>query len=212
VAAAKKAHPNVPIYVIANIDSNPGTAPETIFQTYIKDLQNAGVIVLGYISSNYATTPIATMKTQILEWHDWYKTNGIMIDTMNNTASQTDYSYYADLTAYAKTLGMNYTLGNPGAPTVKGYIGKVNAIQVREGSGIPSVATVKSVTFNGAYAASNFSITSYDVKTLDVAAVNAIRPYVGLIWVTSGVEPNPYNLLPPYFDALVAALDNDSCG
>ena len=49
---------------------------------------------------------------------------------------------YRNAANYAKSLNfpINYTIGNPGADTYKGYIGTVRSMEIFEGSGLPSTS------------------------------------------------------------------------
>lgn len=49
------------------------------------------------------------------------------------------------------------------------------------------------------------------MASLDIAYINQLRNYVGLLYITDAVEStgntNPYNKLPSYFAELVRLLD-----
>ena len=72
VVQAKTTHPSVPIIAIINPNSGPGTAIDSNFVSGIKKLQNAGVIVLGYVYTRYAARAIATVKADLDFYKNWY--------------------------------------------------------------------------------------------------------------------------------------------
>src|SRR2546426_11728464 len=55
VLNAKNAHPTVPMIVVINPNNGPGTYPEPGYLEGIKAFQAAGITVLGYIPTAYAT-------------------------------------------------------------------------------------------------------------------------------------------------------------
>jgi hypothetical protein len=61
VIRAKKAYPDVPFVAIINPDSGPGTSQDQNYESGIKDLQAAGVVVLGYVTTGYATSSYSAL-------------------------------------------------------------------------------------------------------------------------------------------------------
>ena len=94
---AKEANPTVPVIAVVNPSNGPGSSPDSNYVTGIKDLQAAGITVLGYVDSQYQGTPITTAERQVADYANWYGTNGIFEDCMTNTGSP---SYYSTLTQY----------------------------------------------------------------------------------------------------------------
>src|SRR6267378_7741157 len=109
----KKAHPLVPIICTVDVTSSgAGTASDPNYVTWIKNLQLAGITVLGYVATGYGRRVGAVAQTEIDNWWNWYKVDGIFFDEMNNLGGGS--GVYLTLSQYAKAKGMTVTFGNPG--------------------------------------------------------------------------------------------------
>ena len=77
IAAAKK----VPIVAIINPNNGPNSAPPNAdYQQGIRDLQQAGVKVIGYVPSNYAKRDLQAVKADIDLYTKHFHVEGIFID------------------------------------------------------------------------------------------------------------------------------------
>ena len=96
VAQLAKEYPNVPIEAIINPGGGPGTSYSSTYASAIQELRSAGVTVLGYVPTDYASYSISTVEHMVNEYLWWYpQVNGIFFDQMNN---QPGYqSYYTTL-------------------------------------------------------------------------------------------------------------------
>ena len=203
-----KAHPTVPIHAIINPNSGPGTQQDSNFVNGIAMLKAAGVKVWGYTYTQYGTRPTADVKSDIDRYTTLYPgLHGILFDEMNNQAGSAE-TYYTDLTQYAKSKGFVMTCGNPGTSTVSSYVGTADTLTIYEGSSIPSSQTLASRTFNGQHDKNNFNYVAYAVSPLNEAAVRATLSYVGFLYVTEDVAPNPWDTLPSYLEQLVRVLES----
>lgn len=203
VAAAKKAHPSVPIVAVVNPNNGPNGAPDAGYTAGISKLVAAGVKVLGYVWTSYAGRPAADVQADMARWQQFYPAvTGIFFDEMTNNAGHE--SYYKGLDSYAKSHGLDFTVGNPGADSSPTYVGTVDLILIYESAGLPSLS------FLGGWHAShdrhNFGIIPYAVPAVDPAYVKAARDQVGYIYIQSDSMPNPWDSVPSYLDSLVAQL------
>jgi hypothetical protein len=201
---AKIAHPGVPIVAIMNPQSGPGTSASAEYASGVQELQAAGITVIGYVATDYGTTPITLAEQQIVDYWIWYHVNGTMFDMM--PAAPGYEGYYSALDAYAKSLGMTYTVGNPGQSIPTSYIGTLDTLIIYENSGLPAASSIS--TLCAGYGRGNFSVISYGVASLTQSqAVDEISNSVGYIYFTGATLPNPYHSLPAYLMSEVAALD-----
>jgi hypothetical protein len=198
----KTAHPSVPITVIINPDNGPGSSFSSTYSTWITKLRDAGITVLGYVYTSYASRSTSSVETDINTYKSWYSVNGIFLDEMSSQAGYE--SYYSTLTSYAHSEGFGLVVGNPGASVPAAYVGTVNVLLIFENGYLPTASTLQSSTMGDA--ASNFAVVSYDVATLSSSAVSMISQYSSYIYVTNGVSPNPYSSLASYLSTLVADL------
>jgi hypothetical protein len=203
VAAAKQAHPAVPVLAVVNPNNGPGTAALSDYMTGIAQLTAAGVKVIGYVHTSYGQRPAADVQADIGRWRNLYPAvSGIFFDEMANTPGQE--GYYRSLGAYAKGQGVSVTIGNPGADSQPSYVGTLDVILVYENSGVPAVPGLGG--WHASYDRNNFGVIPYGVGALDTTFVAAARAYCGYIYLQNDTMPNPWDTLPPYFDALLGAL------
>ena len=204
IVAGAQAHPGVAIQAIINPASGPGDSAESAYAVGIAKLDAAGIVVVAYVTSSYASRPAATVRAEIDTYQAWYPgLRGIFIDEMSSEPG--DEAYYAGLTQYVKSIGYSLTIGNPGTETSPSYVGTVDTILIYESAGLPSASSFGG--WHTQYDRSNFGVIPYDVSSFDPAFVAEARPLVGFIYVTDDVLPNPWDSLPPYFDALLDALE-----
>jgi hypothetical protein len=203
VAAAKRAHPSVPILAVVNPNNGPGTAALSDYMTGISQLTAAGVKVIGYVYTSYGARPAADVQADMARWKNLYPgVSGIFFDEMVNQPGKE--SYYKGLTAAAKASGFNFTIGNPGSDGGPSYVGTVDTILIYESPGLPSGAALGG--WHTGHDRRNFGIIPYGIPAMDAAFVAAAKSSCGYIFLQNDVLPNPWDTLPPYFDALVAAL------
>jgi hypothetical protein len=205
VIAAKGAHPNVTIMAVVNPQNGPGSAQSADYVAGISQLVNAGIKVIGYVPTGHANRPFADVEADVGRWRGFYPdVTGIFFDEMS---SQPGFeAYYKALSAHARGLGFDLTMGNPGTDTTPSYVGSVDVIFIYENSGLPSISALSA--WHGAYDKQNFAIIPYAVPQMDRSFVDAAEEHVGYIYMQDDALPNPWDTLPPYFNDLVGALSS----
>lgn len=201
----KHAHHNVPIVAIINPDNGPGFW-DPAYVLGIKKLQSAGIPVIGYVYTRYGARDSSEITVDIDTYKNWYGVNGIFFDEMENAPGKEDY--YLHLSSYAKSIGLNFTVGNPGKDVSSSYIGTVDNIVIYEHSGLPSIESLKG--WHVQYSKYNFSILPYGVDKLDAKFVKSVSHHVGLIYITDQTLPNPWYSLATYLDQLVSLVGSTS--
>ena len=203
VIAAKKAYPKVPIMAVVNPNTGPGTAANSSYMTEIAKLVSAGIKVIGYVPTQYATRTPTDVNADIKRWRTLYpNVTGIFLDEMHNKAGYE--SYYKNATAYAKSHGFDLTMGNPGADSAPSFVGTVDLMFIYENAGVPTEA--KMAGWHTSYDKRNFGIIPYAVPSVSTTFVNMARKYCGYIFLQNDTMPNPWDTVPPYFMDLVKAL------
>ncbi len=197
----KRAHPTVPIIAIINPDNGPGSWDPS-YVLGIKKLQSAGIPSLGYIYTSYGARNLTEITADIDTYKNWYGVNGIFFDEMAHVPGKE--GYYLHLSNYAKSLGLNFTVGNPGKDELPSYIGTVDNIVIYENSGLPSIDLLTG--WHTKYPKYNFSMLSYGVDTLDEKFIQSASDHVGLIYITDKTLPNPWYSLTSYLDKLVSLV------
>jgi hypothetical protein len=200
VIQAKQTFSNVPFIAVINPNSGPGSAKDSSYATGIQQLQAAGIVVLGYVDTAYAGSSISSVENHLSEYNSWYHVNGIFFDEMQNALGSE--SYYATLNTYVHSLGMNVTMGNPGALVPQSEAGVLNILDIYENGALP---TLSSLSY-GASPTSDFSLMAYSIPNLNTTFLQSAMGYVGYVYLTNLALPNPYGALPSYFGSEVAAL------
>ena len=204
IVDAKLAHPTVHVVAIVNPSDGPGSSLSGAYTTGIAKLVAAGIQVIGYVATGYATNPIASMEATIDRWKSFYpQLEGIFFDEQSNQAK--DVAYYQTLSQYAKAHGLSYTVGNPGTDTAEAFVGALDTMLIYETDGVPSVSQMAG--WHTKYPRSNFGIIPYKVPAMNASFVSTARGYVGYIYLQSDDLPNPWDSLPSYFADLLAALE-----
>jgi len=201
----KQSYPSVPIIAIINPNNGPGSSSDPTFVSGIKSLQNAGVIVLGYVATGYATSSysgVSNMESQMADYKNWYGVNGIFFDEMSSSGSTA--SYYQTLETYAKSLGFTMNVGNPGTTVSTSLVGILNVLCIYENPGMPTASDLNGYT---PYGNAGFSYIAYGVSSLPSSStIQSLDQYTSWIYVTNLGGSNPYNGLPSYFTSEVATL------
>jgi hypothetical protein len=202
LAQQKLANPSVPIVAVINPSNGPGTAQDPNFVSGIQTLKSAGITVIGYTFTSYASNPLASVESAILGYKTLYGLSGVYLDEMSNVPGHE--SYYSTLTQYADSIGMSLVIGNPGADVPSSYVGTVNAMIIYESPGLPSLPFLAG--WHASYSKSNFGIVAYGVSSISPSYIASASNDVGYIYVTDGTMPNPYAALPSYISSLLGDL------
>jgi hypothetical protein len=227
IVQAKLAHPAVPIVVVINPEGGPGISYDPNIATEVKDMQAAGISVIGYVPTNWGERGIPSIESDMLIYLNWYGVTGIYLDQMPNwnynSPSGTWYyggpngefipAYFATLSQYGKSIGMTQVVANSGADVPTDFIGSVNTIGIFENAYLPSLSLSAGWTsiaglggWHASYSKSNFMFFSYAIPSLDPAYLLGVSNYVGYLYITNGTGTAPYNTLSPYFDQIISLL------
>jgi hypothetical protein len=118
------------------------------------------------------------------------------------------------VTAYAKSIGMKMTMGNPGTDVPRSYIGTVDVINITEGRGYMPMSWLQycigcsSSGWHHLEDKRNFAYIRYDISTLNTTFETESAKWVGLLYIHTGNDSNGrWFTVPPYFGTLVSTLD-----
>ena len=151
--------------------------------------------------SNRALSIVAIINDALL-YHKWYGVDGIFFDEMANAAGHEHY--YSRASAYAKSLSMRLTIGNPGTDTIPSYVGTVDSMVIYESRGYPPLSRFGG--WHTSYPKSTWGSISYATQKLSIPKVCGLASVAGYIYVTDDTLPNPYDTLPPYFKSYINVL------
>jgi hypothetical protein len=202
VIAVAKANPRVPIIAIINPDSGQGTSLDSNYVAGVSNLRSAGVTVLGYVWTRYASREIAAVKSSMSAYKNWYSVDGAFLDEMSNVPG--NEAYYSLLDDYAGLIGLSLTIGNPGDDIPASYVGTLDTIVIHEGQGLPDPSSLRGWHSN--HPKGNFAMIAYGVRNLDRSYLSKISPSVGYVYITDAKLPNPYGTLSPHLASIAAYL------
>jgi len=149
IISLKRQHPSVPIYVIADASSGMGTTADANYQSIVIKSRAAGIKILMYVATNYASTPITTVKGYIQNQVNFYgPIDGIFIDQMSNVAG--NEAYYSSLTSFSHGLGTSFVVGNPGVDPLQSFVGTVDNIVASENTNYPALSTISTSKYTNA--------------------------------------------------------------
>lgn len=211
--ALKKKYHNVPLTVILNNSNGPGAARDGNFTVAITRLHGAGITVLGYVSTSYATRASADVKTDIDTWLSFYPAvDGIFFDEMTNDSDTTHITYYADLTSYSHGKSLYPIVGNSGTVMPQAYFDSNTAdiINTVENSSFPSESSLQGDFAGGNmdYDYNRRSGLVYGQSTLSYSELKLVRKYLGNIYITDDSGANPWDTISTYLESIFQALDN----
>ena len=200
---AKLQYPSVPVIAIVNPDNGAGNSRDSNFVNGIQNLENAGIIVLGYVDTQGASVSISQAESQISHYTSWYNVDGTFFD---NVPSNNGYqNYYSTLDQYAHSLGQTLTMGNPGSSIPSSYIGTLDSFMIYESNGVPSLSSLTSwLSGELGQSGSDFAFIATQSSLPSQSYFNSIAPYVSWVWITN--QGASYMDLPSYLTAEMAEL------
>ena len=137
------------------------------------------------------------------QWKSFYPTlQGIFFDEQSNSTS--DVAHYQTLSQYAKSMGLSYTVGNPGTDVPAAYIGALDTMLIYESNGVPSVSSLASWSSYAPVELRNHPLRrlgdEHDVRQAGTPVRRVHLP-------ANDNLPNPWDSLTSYFADLLAALE-----
>lgn len=197
------------VWAIGDPFNGPGPSFDPVYAQTFATFRQAGGKLIGYVSTSYATVPLAQARADIDQWLAWYPLDGFFLDEMENTPGAHE-AYYQSLRQYALSrLPHALVVANPGTSAPASYLftngsAVVDSLCIFEnlGTGFPGWQPDAWVR---AERDRHFYALPYGVGAAQwTAAVDhAHASNCGWVYVTDDVLPNPWDTLPPYFEALV---------
>jgi hypothetical protein len=197
------------LVAIVNPKSGPGDEANRSYAEVIDRATKAGITVIGYVSTGYARRPLAGVKADVDRWVRFYpRIAGIFFDEQASGADQV--AYYAALYEQVRhVLPEGLVVTNPGTLCAEEYLS-------RPATDVGCLAEVarnlddyRVPSWAARYRASRFCALIQGVASLD-----RMKRYVrempdkkfGYCYITDATGPNPWNRLPSYWEAEVAAV------
>jgi len=197
------------IVAIANPASGPGKRVDPAYAKVLPRAREAGITLLGYVSTGYAKRPQADLRAEVDRWLEFYPdVRGIFFDEQASGADGVDF--HAALYDYArKEKKLELVVTNPGVPCDEGYVSRPAADVVCLFEHHEGFDAHRRPGWAARYAPGRFLILPYGTPTADGmrrrARASVERGY-GWLYVTDAAGKNPWDRLPSYWDAFVEAV------
>ena len=198
--ALDEAAARVGITAIVNVNSGPGDALDPNYLAVVESLHAAGGRVLGYVHTSWGGRDSAVEQADVDAYLARYPLDGFFIDEMASDAA--NLSHYTSLYSYIKGKGAGLmVLGNPGTPTDPAYLsGPAADILISFEGYAADYAQLPAGYFDPAFAGRLASIVhGASAAQMDGFIADASALGLAMIYVTDDTMPNPYDVLPGYW-------------
>lgn len=110
-----------PVVVIVNPDSGPGKKGDPNYSAILKQLTEAKIGTVGYVTLSYAKRPIAAVKAEVDAWLKFYPdVGGFFLD--EQPSDKAGAAFTAEAFAYAmEKLPKGHVVANPGVNCDRAY-------------------------------------------------------------------------------------------
>jgi len=211
------AESGTPIIAIINPDSGPvSSGPDSSYTTYMNKFKDAGIEMVGYIATGYASKSVADVSAEVDTYASKYSgLTGIFLDECSAEAG--DVAHYEQIYTYILSKsGYVYDIINPGTQPDQGYLTASTNIVVFE-SPASSWSTFSSWVTCAPSAAEKagykykFSAIAYAASQSQMQSLvtEMANSGMGMVFVTDGAEGCcTYNDLTSYFAAEASAVSS----
>lgn len=211
IAAADKA----PIVAIINPASGPGKSADPNYVEILKKAKASKLALVGYVSTSYAKIPLRDVTADIDTWQRLYPgMHGFFFDEQSSGAEQV--AHYESIAQHArKAIPKALIIANPGTLCDEQYFQKNTADIWCTFEAGEKPDSYKPPAWVKKYPARRFYLLSYGMKeasAIPAALRTTVDKHVGAVFITNGVLPNPWDRVPPYWDALVTEVANINRG
>lgn len=208
---AIRSRPAPGIMIIDITSSGAGRAPDRNYAAAVSRARAAGIMILGYSSTDYTRRPAAAVQADVRHYRTWYDVTDIFLDEV--TTGRAGLAYYRRLAGYIHRVNPGSTVMlNPGAYPDEQYMSAGNIVMVFEDS-YASYLRLHVPRWAGRFPRARFAQVIYATprSQLSRAISLALRRNAGYLYVTGRGGANPYGSLPSYWPGEVAAVAA-SCG
>lgn len=228
------------LYLVVDVNSgNLGGSADTDYQSAVTAaLATPGLVVVGYVDTEHASTPISTIETNIGLYYTYYGITSIFFD--NASTGTGDISYYTTLANYVHNTAGAVTVFNHGVTPNQAYAAIADVMIVFEGPSYPDgtgigdwqsalAGTIPDIpqlpaSWFPEYTPGRFCAIVYETTPsagLDGGTPEAWQTVlgqaqtagIGVVYLTDATyASNPYDVLPSYWTSEVAAVDATAAG
>lgn len=191
-----------PRTLIVNPDSGPGERPSAAYRWAIERAQASGARVLGYVATTYGARVAGAVEADVERYREWYAVDGIFLDEV--THDEAGLPYYE---ALSRAIDAPLLVLNPGIAPARGYFDLADQIVTYEGpfaDYAPRLA--REPEWLSEVPREQLAHLIYAASREQAVSLFAAPARSGSLYVTSGVQPNPWGTPPPYLRDEQAAI------
>jgi spherulation-specific family 4 protein len=187
--------------LIANPDNGPGPTPQSGYRQIARTAAADHERMFGYVDTGNGSRSVTAIERDVLHYGQWYGIHDIFFDVVSGTPG--DLAMYWTISNYARQHGATEVVLNPGDVPAQDYMRLGDVVVTFE----DTYAHYLHATFPGwlhRYPASeqaNIVIEAPTSADAQHAVALAAARGAGLMFVTNGRLPNPYEILPSFFGA-----------
>ena len=193
--------------IIFNPNNGPGTATDPAYVSAIAQARAAGILVLGYVGTNYGQRAEAEINADVNGYYDLYQPSGVYFAEGPMEADCTNLeAEYRRLTALALSRdGKAYlAIGTRFCPTFITF----SDLMVEFAQDWTTYQSYQVPSWMPANSPERFCqfINSVPAAQASHTLSTAVDHGAGWVFTTDGTSPNPWGALPSYFDQELAAV------
>ena len=194
--------------IVFNPNSGPGSAPDPAYTKVIADAQAAGITMLGYVATSYGARAEADVVADINRYYDFYALSGIYFaeGPMENDCMPMEAMYHRMSDAvHARDPAAFLAVGTRFCPT---YIYFFDLMVQFARNWNEYQTDYKPPSWMPANSPQRFChfVNSVPASDASAALSRVISNGAGWVFVTDQSDPNPWGVLPSYFDEELATL------
>jgi spherulation-specific family 4 protein len=194
--------------IVFNPNSGPGTTTDPLYTQAIAQAQAAGIIVLGYVGTSYGARPEADVIADINKYYDLYAPSGIYFaeGPMDSDCTSMESMYHRMADAvHTRSSSAYLAVGTRFCPT---YIYFFDLMVQFARNWSEYQTDYAPPSWMPANSPQRFCHFVNNVPSSDVSAAlsRAVANGAGWVFVTDQSDPNPWGVLPSYFDDELATM------
>jgi len=194
--------------MVFNPDSGPGTTTDQGYTRVIAQAQGAGIIMLGYVATNYGARPEADVIADINRYYDLYTPSGIYFaeGPMDNDCTSMEAMYHRMSDAVrARDPRAYLAVGTRFCPTYIYFFDLMVQFARNWTEYQTDYAPPSWMPANSPQRFCHF-VNSVPASDASAALSRVISNGAGWVFVTDRSDPNPWGVLPSYFDQELATM------
>ena len=185
--------------VVLNVDSGPGRRVDPAFVDPVRALLDGGVVVLGYVNTDYGVRNPIEVAEETRRYHQLYGVADVFLDRVS--AGWDGIEYYQGVTRAARDLGARTVAFNHGVSPVSGYADHADLLGTFEGDrGAYQDVTVPQWVRRSPPERFFHIVYGVPPDRVDETVALAAHRNAGTVLVTERDGANPFDRLPARWD------------